>query len=110
MLLYVHLRTRYLSREIRKSLGRSDSQCLCRALLHNTIGLLVGPELEIRRAVSRLADMSNHPRYLEPIGNINMLTNYACLIRACGPELFKKHEPLGRLGTLERNRRLVAEL
>jgi hypothetical protein len=96
------------SGEIRKRLSRRNTQRLGRTLLHNAIGILVGPKLEIRRAFARLVNLPNHPRDLEPVEDINVLAHDTCLVRARSSELFKEHEFLGGLSVLQCNGRFVA--
>jgi hypothetical protein len=61
-------------------------------LLHNLIGLLIRPKLEIVRAIPRLADLPWHPRDSQAIENINMVLESLCFVHARSAKLLECHE------------------
>jgi hypothetical protein len=96
------------SRDIRKRLRRRNTQSLRRTCLHNPIRILIRPELKVRSAFARLIDLPHHPRNLEPVEDINVLADYACLIRPRRTKFFEQHEFLGGLRVLESDGCFVA--
>jgi hypothetical protein len=89
------------SREIRKRLSRRNTQRLRRTRLNNPIRSLIRPELKVRSAFARLVDLPHHPRNLEAVEDVNVLTHHVGLIGASRTELLEQHEFFGGLRVLQ---------
>jgi len=94
--------------EIGKRLSRRNTQSLSTPLLHNPKRVLICPELKVHRAFPRLVDLPYHPRHLEPIEDVDMLTHHARLVGTRRAKLLEQHEFLGGLGMLQCEGRFVA--
>jgi len=94
--------------KVGKRLSRRNTQSLSTPLLHNPKRVFIRPELKVRSTFTRLVDLPNHPRHLETIEDVDMLTHHARLVGTRRTELLEQHELLGGLGVLQCNGRFVA--